>query len=130
MGMVGTGQGETDTSASIRELQVAASRVGTAAFYHRGLWLSAPGDDAKLHYAEYRELPDLGGEIMTDYGFAWHIHHQILLEPLLEPIESRIAYIKANKPANEVPTRLKLLRPVKGPLPPGLVKAGEAYAKA
>ena len=49
--------------------------------------------------------------------FYWHIHHDILLEPLTEPIENRIKFIKENKPKDEIKLRLKLLKPVKGKLP-------------
>lgn len=35
--------------------------------------------------------------------FAWHVHHGVLVEPLLEPIEERIAYIKlGNYPPRNV----------------------------
>ena len=47
-----------------------------------------------------------------DYYF--HIHHGVLVERLTEPLENRIAYIKANKPANEIATRLRLIRPAVG----------------
>ena len=45
--------------------------------------------------------------------YYWHIHHGTLFEPLTEPIENRIAYIKENKPQQEVATRLRLLHKVK-----------------
>jgi len=62
--------------------------------------------------------------------WAWHVHHDVLLEPLVEPIETRIAFIKAHKPKKETATRLRLLKPVKGPLPAKLLKAGKASVKA
>lgn len=62
--------------------------------------------------------------------FYWHIHHDRLLEPATEPIENRIAYIKAHKPPEQVETRLRLLKPVRGKLPAELVKAGEVRAEA
>jgi hypothetical protein len=43
----------------------------------------------------------------------WHLHHEILCEPLTEPFENRVAYIKAEKPKHEVATRLRLMKPVK-----------------
>ena len=43
----------------------------------------------------------------------WHIHHDTLFERTTEPISNRIAYIKKNKPSFEVPTRLRLLKPIK-----------------
>ena len=59
----------------------------------------------------------------------WHIHHEVLLE-WSDDIQERIDYIKAHKPPHEVETRLRLLKPVQGALPPKLVKAKAAYAKA
>jgi len=44
--------------------------------------------------------------------YYWHIHHKRLMEAATEPIANRIAYIRENKPASEVPTRLRLLRAV------------------
>jgi len=41
---------------------------------------------------------------------AWHVHHETLIERLTEPIESRIEYIRDNKPKNEIDTRLRLLK--------------------
>lgn len=43
----------------------------------------------------------------------WHIHHEILVENLTEPLKNRIAYIKKEKPKGEVKLRLKLLKKVK-----------------
>lgn len=60
----------------------------------------------------------------------WHIHHEVLLEFATEPIENRIAYIKAKKPADEVPIRLRLLHEVKGKLPLRVVRARAACNKA
>jgi hypothetical protein len=44
------------------------------------------------------------------YGYAWHVHHDQLMEELTEPIEQRIKYIKTHKPKNEIVLRLKLLK--------------------
>ena len=63
-------------------------------------------------------------------GMAWHVHHEQLLEPLTEPIENRIAYIKTHKPKGEQKLRLRLLKPVVGKLPPAVAKAWAAYDKA
>ena len=60
----------------------------------------------------------------------WHCHHDILLEPLTEPLKNRIEYIKNNKSKNEIELRLKLLKPVKGKLPDEIIKVGKAYYKA
>ena len=66
--------------------------------------------------------------------FAWHVHHELLVEPLTEPIENRIAFIKTNKPKREQATRLRLLRIVKGEMPAAhvaaWVKANAAWVKA
>jgi len=59
--------------------------------------------------------------------FAWHIHHEVLVEPLTEPIENRIAFIRTNKPEDEIETRLRLLKPVQGVLPVAVVEAWKAY---
>src|SRR3989337_2661697 len=56
----------------------------------------------------------------------WHIHREVLLE-WSDDIQERIDYIKAHKPPHEVETRLRLLKPVQGALPPKLVKARDAY---
>ena len=60
----------------------------------------------------------------------WHIHHDILLEPLVERIENRIKYIKENKPQNEIETRLKLLKPVRGKIPDKAVVAWKDLNRA
>jgi len=62
--------------------------------------------------------------------FAWHIHHEVLVEPLTEPIENRIAFIRTNKPDDEIETRLRLLKPVQGVLPVAVVEAWKAYDEA
>ena len=61
--------------------------------------------------------------------FYWHIHHDVLLEVANEPIENRIAYIKSEKPKDEIETRLRLLKPVKGELPKKLIDAREDYGQ-
>ena len=60
----------------------------------------------------------------------WHIHHEIICEPLTEPLQHRLDYIRGQKPQHEVETRLRLIAPVTVELPAELVKAGEAYDKA
>ena len=66
----------------------------------------------------------------------WHIHHDVLCE-WTNDIQERIAYIRKEKPIDEIETRLKLMKPVKGELPDKFVKAlkarkkvWEAYGKA
>jgi hypothetical protein len=61
-------------------------------------------------------------EVEEDDGVGnwyWHAHHAILAEPLLEPLQKRIDYVKKQK-MDDVPTRLKWMTPVVGPLPDGL----------
>ena len=62
--------------------------------------------------------------------FAWHVHHDRLLEPLVEPIDNRLDWIFRIKRACEIETRLQWLRLVVGPLPKAVVAAGEEYAAA
>ena len=62
--------------------------------------------------------------------WVWHVHHDVLLEPLTEPIENRIAHIKENKPKEEQATRLRLLKPVAGQIPADLNKAQADQDKA
>lgn len=62
-------------------------------------------------------------------GLFWHIHHDKLVG-WTDNIDERIAYIKNNKPSNEIETRLRLMKPVKGKLPYELVKAVKACYKA
>lgn len=62
--------------------------------------------------------------------FYWHIHHDILCEPLTEPLKNRIKYIKKYKPEEEQELRLKLIKPVKGKLPKRVIKAWKAHNKA
>jgi len=52
----------------------------------------------------------------------WHIHHNILLE-FSDNIQERIDYIKAKKASEQIPTRLKLLKEVKGELPAEISEA-------
>ena len=66
---------------------------------------------------------------MTKKGFYWHVHHDILLEWCYDYGE-RVKFIKNYKPKNEIKTRLKLLKPVKGKLPQELVEAGQKCDEA
>lgn len=62
----------------------------------------------------------------------WHIHHDILLEPVIGSIEERIRVIQKEKPVGERETRLRVLRPVQhvDRLPRGFVEARKAYDEA
>ena len=82
----------------------------------------------------------------TKTEFAWHIHHNVLVEVLTEPIDRfaltepidkfagmvdrRAAYIKAAKPKGEQKLRLRLLKQVKGRLPEAFVEASVALQAA
>ena len=59
----------------------------------------------------------------------WHVHHDALCEPLTESFKNRVAYIQSQKLASEVPTRLRLMKPVWGKLP-DLDKARAELLKA
>lgn len=59
----------------------------------------------------------------------WHIHHHILLETSPD-IEERIQYIKEYKPSEEMETRLRLLKPVRGKLPQSFLKAWKECGRA
>ena len=61
--------------------------------------------------------------------YYWHIHHEVLLEPS-DDIGERIEYIKNNKPVEEIPIRLHLLKEVKGKLPEAYAEAYKAYDEA
>ena len=62
-------------------------------------------------------------------GFYWHVHHDVLCEWCYD-YDERVAYIKADKPANERKTRLRLFKPVRGKLPVRVAKAEAACDKA
>ena len=65
----------------------------------------------------------------TIKGMFWHCHHDVLCEYVYD-YQERIDYIKKCKPKNEIETRLRLFKKVKGKLPKGFVKAREKYAEA
>ena len=52
--------------------------------------------------------------MVTKITYYWHIHHDTLCEGTTD-IKERMAYIKDNKPPNEIPLRLKLMQKVKSP---------------
>ena len=62
--------------------------------------------------------------------WVWHCHHDVLLEPLTEPLKNRIKFIKENKPKDEIKLRLKLLKPVRGKLPEEFIEACQKYVEA
>ena len=62
--------------------------------------------------------------------FAWHVHHTVLMEPLTDTLRRRAVYIEAIKPPWQIKLRLRLMRKVRGKLPPEVIEAGRAYVKA
>ena len=67
---------------------------------------------------------------MAQQEYAWHVHHDVMVEALTEPIETRAAYITENKEPEEVPLRARLLKRVQGALPTEVVQAEEARDQA
>jgi hypothetical protein len=53
--------------------------------------------------------------------WAWHVHHEILVEHLEYPMDDRVWYIKHHKPVNEREVRLKLLKIVEDQEKVGLI---------
>ena len=49
---------------------------------------------------------------MVKYNWYWHVHHDKLIEKSGN-INDRLKYILGNKPEDEIPLRLRLLRKVK-----------------
>jgi len=66
---------------------------------------------------------------MKNKGMFWHCHHDILCEYVYD-YQKRVNYIKKKKPKDEIKTRLKLFKKVKGKLPKEFVEAGKKYDKA
>ncbi|KKN81088.1 hypothetical protein LCGC14_0323070 [marine sediment metagenome] len=62
--------------------------------------------------------------------FAWHCHHDMLLEILVEPHETRVAHITGWKRVSEIATRLRLFELVQGKLPDEVIAAGKNYIAA
>ena len=69
--------------------------------------------------------------LLEDYPIGtwfWAIHHEVVAEPLTEPLANRIKFILTRKNASERKVRLAALRPVKNP---GAVAAAQkAYDEA
>ena len=68
-------------------------------------------------------------ETYPETGWYWHVHHDQLMEWCYGYAE-RAAYIRANKPASEIETRLHRMRLVKGKMPVAVVKARAEREKA
>lgn len=87
-----------------------------------------PGGVAAYGRAAHR----LGGTKMTENnnsGMCWHGWHN-KLGSFVPDIAARIKEIQDIKPANEVPTRLRLLKKVQGKLPAEVIKAAKAWAES
>lgn len=71
--------------------------------------------EANLREANLRRANLWGANLngTKNLNLYWHVHHEILVENLIEPLKNRISYIKRNKPEKEVKLRLKLLKKVK-----------------
>ncbi len=67
--------------------------------------------------------------MMKKQGFYWHVHHDILLEYCYD-YDGRVWSIKSVKPKNEIETRLRLFKPVKGKLPEEMIKMWEKVKEA
>lgn len=62
-------------------------------------------------------------------GWCWLVHHRELLEYCYD-FKGRRKFIREEKPVNEIKTRLKWLRFVKGRLPKAVTTAETAYCRA
>ena len=67
-------------------------------------------ESADLRGADLRAANLRGAKGLNLY---WHIHHDILVENLIESLKNRQDYIKKEKPKDEIKLRLKLLKKVK-----------------
>ena len=67
---------------------------------------------------------------MAKTGFAFHVHHDVLME-FCTNYKERVNYIKEHKPRGEQEIRLRLFQLISpARLPRPLAKALEVYAKA
>ena len=69
--------------------------------------------------------------LLEDYPIGtwfWAIHHEVVAEPLTEPLANRIKFILTRKNASERKVRLAALRPVKNP--GAIAPAQKAYSEA
>ena len=62
-------------------------------------------------------------------GFYWHVHHNQLFEWCFDEQERR-ERIRLNKPEDEIETRLRLMKPIIGSIPPPIIEARKAHDKA
>jgi hypothetical protein len=66
---------------------------------------------------------------MRKSGMCWHVHDDVLIKFCYD-YDKRTKYIKVNKPPNEISTRLRLFKRVKGKLPAEVKKSEAACEKA
>ena len=62
--------------------------------------------------------------------WAWHVHHDTLVERLVYSLEERILHIVKFKPPEEQELRLRLLRVVKVELPVELIALDKTFEEA
>jgi hypothetical protein len=55
-------------------------------------------------------------------GLYWHCHHDCLVE-WVHNYQERVEYIERAKPEDEIGARLRLFRPVRGPVPVEIIEA-------
>jgi len=81
-------------------------------------------DDTKLQFDERSASLPVENHLADTYstaenkqsGMYWHCHHDRLCEYVWD-YQERVDYIKTEKPKNEIETRLRLFKKVKGKLP-------------
>ena len=62
-------------------------------------------------------------------GMYFHCHHDVLCEWVYD-YQERVDYIKNHKPKNEIETRLRLFKKVKGKLPEEFVEEEKKFVEA
>jgi hypothetical protein len=62
-------------------------------------------------------------------GMFWHCHHDELIEWCYS-YKKRVAFIRSNKDAHEIDTRLQLFKKVTSALPDEIIDAGRAFDQA
>ena len=65
-----------------------------------------------------------------EQGFYWHVHHADVLIEWCRSYKERKAFILENKADNNIDTRIRLFKPVRGTLPREVVEAGKSYHEA
>ena len=60
----------------------------------------------------------------------WHHYHNGLVFMVTETVEERIKFIRKYKPKKELATRERLIKKVRGKLPPALLRAGTGLLAA